>query len=155
MAGGRPEIAAAVAGQYDDVVANAWSGVCRFDNGVTGIIKANYKTGGRVHKFEVHGPGVSAYIDLGFGKASCSAQLLAHEGQEQYSLAARGTAKEGVLELDGMALAGSKEFYRYYGFYQEDRHFIDCVRAQTQPETNIEDAVKSMRLAHMFTSNLI
>ena len=155
MAGGVPQVAAAVSAQHDDVVVNAWNGVCRFDNGVTGIIKANYKTGGRVHKFEVHGPGVSAYIDLGFGGASCSARVLAHQGTTQYSLAARGADKAGVLELDGMEMAGSTDFYKFYGFYQEDRHFLDCVRAGTQPETNIEDAVKSMRLAHMFTSNLI
>ena len=70
------------------------------------MLKANYKTGGRVHKFEVHGPGVSAYIDLGFGRASCSARILAHEGQAQYSLAARGETEGGILELDGVLEPG-------------------------------------------------
>jgi predicted dehydrogenase len=108
-----------------------------------------------VHTFEVHGPGVSGYIELGFGGASCNARVLAHQGEARYSLAASGAAQEGILELDGMALAGSTEFYRYYGFYQEDRHFLDCVRAGTEPETSIADAVKSMRLAEMFLTNLI
>ena len=155
MAGGTPEAAALIVTQHDSPVVNAWNGVCRFDNGVVGTLKANYRTGGRVHKFEVHGPGVSAYIDLGFGAASCSARVLAHEGETRYSLAASGAAQEGILELDGMALAGSTEFYRYYGFFQEDRHFIDCVRAQTEPETSIADAVKSMQLAEMFLANVI
>jgi predicted dehydrogenase len=155
IAGGAPVTAAAVAGQYEDAVINAWNGVCRFDNGVTGVIKANYRTGGRVHKFEVHGPGVSAYIDLGFGQASCSARILVHEGKPQYSLAARGAEEGGVLELDGLELAGSSSFYRYYGYYYEDRHFVDCVRAGREPETSIQDAVESMRLVHMFWSNLI
>jgi len=155
IAGGTPVAVAAVVGQYEDAVINAWNGVCRFDNGVTGLIKANYRTGGRVHKFEVHGPGVSAYIDLGFGTASCSARVLLHHGKSQYSLAARGAEKGGILELDGLELAGSSAFYRYYGYYHEDRHFIDCVRAGRQPETSIVDAVESMRLVHMFWSNLI
>jgi virulence factor len=153
MAGGTPEAAALVVTQNDEVVVNAWNGVCRFDNGVVGTIKANYRTGGRVHKFEVHGSGVSAYIDLGFGQASCSAVVLAHEGEARYSLAASGAAEGGILKLDGTELAGSTAFYRYYGFYQEDRHFLDCVRSQTQPETDIADAVASMRLAEMFLAN--
>jgi predicted dehydrogenase len=155
IAGGRPVAAAAVAGQYEDAVINAWNGVCRFDNGVTGVLKANYRTGGRVHKFEVHGPGVSAYIDLGFGQASCSARVLVHQGESRYSLAARGAEEGGILKLDGLELAGSSAFYRYYGYYHEDRHFIDCVRAGRQPETSIQDAVESMRLVHMLWSNLI
>jgi predicted dehydrogenase len=155
IAGGEPVVAATVAAQYEDAVVNAWNGICRFDNGVTGVIKANYRTGGRVHKFEVHGPGVSAYIDLGFGQASCSARVLVHHGKPQYSLAARGAEEGGILDLDGLELAGSSAFYRYYGYYHEDRHFIDCVRDGRQPETSIQDAVESMRLVHMFWSNLI
>jgi predicted dehydrogenase len=156
-----PEAAALVVTQHDSPVVNAWNGVCRFDNGVVGTIKANYRTGGRVHTFEVHGPGVSGYIELGFGGASCNAKVLAHQGETRYSLAASsavpasGAAQEGILELDGMALAGSGEFYRYYGFYQEDRHFLDCVRTGSEPETSIADAVKSMRLAEMFLANVI
>lgn len=155
VAGGEPQAAALVAAQYDDKVVNAWNGVCRFDNGVTGLIKANYRTGGRVHKFEIHGPGVSAYIDLGFGGPSCNAVLLAHEGEARYSLAAAGAAGAGIIHLDGKELAGSQDFYKYYGFYQEDRHFLDCVRTGTQPETSIHDAVKSMRLMEMFLANVI
>ena len=150
-----PEAAALVVTQHDSPVVNAWNGLCRFDNGVVGTIKANYRTGGRVHTFEVHGPGVSGYIELGFGGASCNARVLAHQGETRYSLAASGAAQEGILELDGMALAGSNEFYRYYGFYDEDRHFLDCVRAGSEPETSIADAVKSMRLAEMFVANVI
>jgi virulence factor len=155
LAGGTPERAAMIVAQNDDDVINTWNGVCSFDNGVTGIVKANYKTGGRVHRFEIHGPGVSAYIDLGFGGSSCGTVLLAHEGEIRYSLAARGADEQGILRLDGKELAGSTEFYKYYGFYQEDRHFLDCVRAGTQPETSIQDAVKSMRLAEMFLANII
>ena len=100
-------------------------------------------------------PDMSGYIELGFGGASCKARVLAHQGETRYSLSASGAAQEGILELDGMELAGSNEFYKYYGFYQEDRHFLDCVRTRSEPETSIADAVKSMRLAEMFISNTL
>jgi len=155
MAGGEAVVAASIQASHEEPVANAWNGICRFDNGVMGIIKANYQTGGRVHRFEVHGPGVSAFIDLGFGGADCGATILSHKGKAQYSLASRGTGDQGLVRIDGKELAGSDEFYRYYGFYQEDRHFIDCLREGKEPETSIHDAVKSMELAEMLVANRI
>ncbi|MBN1348635.1 Gfo/Idh/MocA family oxidoreductase [candidate division KSB1 bacterium] len=155
MAGGEPEKAAMIVAQHEDVVLNSWNAICGFDNGVSAIIKANYRTGGRVHKFELHGPGLSAYIDIGFGVASCEATILAHEGDIRYSLAARGAASEGITKIDGMELAGSNEFYKYYGFYFEDRHFIDCAKARKEPDTSIRDAVKSMELLELLKSKII
>jgi len=155
FAGGEPVRAATVAGGSDEAILNRWSSVVRFDNGVTGIIKGNYRTGGRVHKFEVHGPGLSAYINLGFGTAACEARLLVHKGGVRYSLAARGAEEQNTETLDGIELAGGDAFHRYYGFYFEDRHFIDCVRSGARSETDIHDAVKSMELAHMIRSSVI
>jgi predicted dehydrogenase len=155
IAGGVPQRVASVAASNDEPVENLWAAVCAFDNGVTGVIKGNYRTGGRVHKFEIHGAGVSAYVSLGFGSAGCEATILSHEGKVQYSLAARGTADETIVQLDGKQLAGSDEFYRYYGFYDEDRHFIDCVRTRAEPETSIADAVESMRFAEMIAAAAI
>ena len=56
---------------------------------------------------------------------------------------------------DGKELAGSDKFYRYYGFYQEDMHFLDCVRSGETPETCIADAAKTFDLVDMLESNLI
>jgi predicted dehydrogenase len=155
FAGGTCVDAATVVGRSDEPVENRWSSVLRFDNGVTGILKGNYRTGGRVHKFEVHGAGLSAYISLGFGTAGCDAVLLGHQGKVQYSLSARGAAEENIVELNGKELAGSEEFHRFYGFYQEDRHFIDCLRDGREPETSIRDAVQSMRMAEMIRTRAI
>lgn len=155
MAGGTAQAAALVAARTDDTVDNAWNGVMRFDNGVTGLIKANYRTGGRVHRFEVHGPGVSAYIDLGFGQPACEAVILTHQGEKRYSVASAGAADETVVRIDGMELAGSREFHRYYGFFQEDRHFIDCVRDGKKPETDIEEGAKSIELVEMLLASRI
>jgi predicted dehydrogenase len=123
---------------------------------VTGVIKANYRTGGRVHRFEVHGAGASAYIELGMGEEiACSASILVHEGEKRYSLAAAGAAKEVVQRLDGAELAGSADFHRAYGFYHEDRHFIDCVKSGKKPETDIVEGARSMELVEMLLANRI
>lgn len=145
MAGGIPVEAKTMTASYDEPFPNAWNSVTKFDNGAIGIIKANYRTGGRVHRFEIHGPGLSAYINLGMGGPQCQGILLKHDGSQQYSLSAGAAGGESDTCLDGTALAGSDQFYRYYGFYYEDRHFIDCVKNGTKPETSIEDAVKSFR----------
>jgi predicted dehydrogenase len=156
IAGGTPVAAALVEERYDDAVPNAWNGVIRFDTGVTGILKSNYRTGGRVHRCEVHGPGASAFLNLGMGaEVSCTAEILVHEGESSYSLAAAGAARETVLRLDGAELAGGAAFHRQYGFLQEDRHFIDCVLGKGVPEPDIADAVLSIELAeHLLASRI-
>jgi len=156
IAGGVPTKAALIAGtSAGDPFDNRWSGICEFDTGVSGTIKANYRTGGRVHYAEIHAPGMSAYIDMGFGPPACRARVLVHKGAECYSLASAGAANEGIIELDGLDIAGSPDFHRYYGYFSEDREFIDCVRSREQPETNIHDAVKTMELIELFRKNTI
>ncbi len=148
--------AATVVAQYgDSPVENAWNGVCRFDNGVTGIIKANYRVGGRVHHFQMHGEGVSAFIDLGFGGQAADARILVHKGAERYSLASAGAADESVMDISGEELAGTTAFHRYYGYYQEDRHFIDCVKSGATPESNIVEAIASMKLTEEFLAKAL
>jgi virulence factor len=154
-AGSRALSAATVCARSADVVPNLWNGVIRFENGVTGVVLANYQTGGRTHTFEFHGPGASAFINLGTGGSQCEAQMLVNEAKEGYSLAASGISGGSLQALDGKALAGSDEFYRYYGFYDEDVHFLECVRGGGTPETSIADAVETCKLVDMLESSVI
>ena len=155
LAGGEPAAAAMVEGQTEDVLPNRWNAVVRFDNGVTGLIRANYQTGGRVHGLEIHGPGGSAVINLGFGDASCSAELLLYAGKGTFSLSSAGPGKTERISLDGKAVAGSDQFHVYYGFAAEDREFIDCVREGRRPLTDIEEGVKTMRFVDLLRKNRI
>jgi virulence factor len=157
IAAGTPVSAALVAARNDgEPEDNAWNGVVRFDNGVTGIVKANYRTGGRVHRLEIHGSGASAFVDLGMGAGlDCAATLLTHEGAASYSAAAAGPAEERVQRLDGDGPAAGTPFHRGYGFYQEDRHFVDCVRGAAAPDPGIEDAARSIELVEMLLANRI
>lgn len=105
-------------------IAEAWYSSMEFDNGATGCVRANYCTGGRVHEFELHGPGASAYINLGFGDAGCSARILHDAGQGGFSLSASELSKPEVLEFDGIALASSDRYEIYYGYHAEDQLFL-------------------------------
>jgi predicted dehydrogenase len=54
--------------------------------------------------------------------------------------------KEEGLIITTKEAAKSDEFAKYYGYYDENRHFIDCVKEGKQPETSFLDAVKTMEL---------
>jgi len=153
LAAATPVEAYTLTASHQEPVVNAWNSVTRFDNGTIGILKANYRTGGRVHRFEVHGPGASAFLNLGMGGAQCEALLLRHDGRQQYSLSAGAAGGDADAYFSGIKLAGSDQFYRFYGFYYEDRHFIDCVKTRQIPETSIEDAVKSFRYVDLILRN--
>ena len=148
MAGAEPERAATLIQAIDSPVDNAWSSVIRFTNGVTGTLKSNYKTGGRVHAFEMHGPGASAFINLGFGDQSCDAKII-HSGGGMYSMSSGGVGEQEIEYLNGIELAGGDKYYQYYGYKQEDAEFIECIDKGIRPLCDIEDAVRTMEAVEL------
>jgi len=91
IAGGTVAAGAMLAARYGGCAEeNAWNAVFRFRNGIMGVMKSNYATDGRVHDFEIHGPGASAFLNLGFGGSNCEATLLFHQGHGTHSLSAAG-----------------------------------------------------------------
>lgn len=149
IAGSRALNAATLSMRTDGPVDNAWNSLIRFESGATGIIKANYNTGGRVHAFEIHGPAASAYIDIGFGGQSASARILHFGGRGTHSISAAGPGSVELEEIDGIALAGSAEYYAYYGYMAEDEEFLRCARTGARPLCDISEAVGSMELVEM------
>ncbi|HUT33787.1 MAG TPA: Gfo/Idh/MocA family oxidoreductase [Planctomycetota bacterium] len=101
----------------------------RFDSGVTGVLLTNWMAGRRFFTFEVHGTGISVFGDP-------------EEGGKAYA----DNQKEPLRTLDPFDLAASKEPHRAYGEYDMNAHFLSCVRRGVQPETNLDDAVKTMEL---------
>jgi len=154
MAGSEPVKAATVIAMIDSPVDNAWSSVMRFGNGVTGTLKSNYKTGGRVHSFEMHGPGASAFINLGFGDQSCDAKII-HSGGGMYSMSSGGVGEQHVEYIDGVAEAGGNKYYQYYGYKQEDAEFIECIATGRKPLCDIEDAVKTMEAVELLLNSAL
>ncbi|MDR2617353.1 MAG: Gfo/Idh/MocA family oxidoreductase [Treponema sp.] len=130
-------------------IAEAWYSSMRFENGVTGGVRANYRSGGRVHQFEIHGPGASAFINLGFGEPACSGKILLSQGPGTHSLSAAGKGEQEIFEFDGVKIAGSAEYADYYGYRDEDRLFIQTVQENQEacdPARTAEDC-SSMELA--------
>ncbi|MCK5843646.1 MAG: Gfo/Idh/MocA family oxidoreductase [Victivallales bacterium] len=156
IAAAEPVKAATIETQNGDVVPNAWESIIRFENGVVGTISSNYMTAARVHTFELHGTEASAFIDLGFGGATCSAEILLLEpGKESYSLASAGEANRKQISLEGKKIAGSDSFHRYYGFYNETLEFISSVKEGRKPSCDIEEGLKALELTEFILGSKI
>ena len=108
-----------------------------FESGMTGILLGNWMTGRRFFTVEMHAKGISAFAD-----PDDHAMLYA----------------DGKLEgerFDPAEVAGDDALYMRMGFYSENRHFIDCVKAGNQPTSNLEDATKTMELVDLIYQNTI
>lgn len=126
MAGSEPIALASCLARYDDVAPNCFHSLIRFENGASGVLLAHWATAGRVHTFEMHTRGSSAFLNPD----------------------SEGTVTIGdhTSVLKTHEVADSSELYKYYGYFQENRHFIDCIKAGKQPLTNFDDATKTMKL---------
>lgn len=107
---------------------NGCHAVARFASGGTGVLMTDWVTGTRLHTFEMHGRGFSAFLNPDV------------EARVYDAGAPKGET------ISTFAAAGSEEFHVYYGFFGESRHFIDCVKSGQQPETRFAEAAKSMKL---------
>ncbi len=117
---------------------NSWHAIVEFDSGCVGILLANWAAGGRVPTFEMHSRGVSAFVN-----PDEEGHAYVHDSS---GVAWTRTATEA---------AGSDEYRKSYGFFQENRHFVDCVKEGALPMTHFGDAVKSMELADLIYRNVM
>jgi len=127
MAGEPKEVKSITARHHSDWT-NTFNALIEFQSGSIGILKTHYGAGARIHTFEMHSIGISALIDPD------TRALIYRDGQGQPDV------------LDTSNLAGSGEYYKYYGFYAENRYFIDCIKEGRQPMTNFADALLTMEL---------
>jgi len=107
---------------------NSFNALLKFENGAAGFLLTNWVVGKRVHTFEMHAKGISAFID-------------ADDKAVIYS----DNKPEGQI-LKAQEVAGGTENHISYGFCSENRHFIDCVKQKRMPDTNFADALKTMEL---------
>jgi predicted dehydrogenase len=94
----------------------------RFANGCVGQFIANYTTDARLERYEIHGHGISAYL----------------EGVDRAELVCDGERRPLTTEA------------RTGGTREQDRYFLDCVRERRLPAfpaATLEEAVKTMALA--------
>ncbi len=134
LAGGEVVNVAAAVSQFDDVVPNAWNAVVGFDTGCVGVLQTNWNTGGRIHKFEVHARGYSAYIET---------QVDIEE------VDAKGRRRRTIEDF----VADPTEAKSSFGFDRQARAFIDAVKSRRQPSSSFSDAVKTMMLVDAIRRN--
>jgi len=120
---------------FDSECTNVYTVLFSFADGGCGVLCANYASGARHERFEVHGRGIAAYIH-----APDEAQILRDGGTGTDFLHPESES------LSGPELAGSDAFHRTYGYFQESRHFIDCIKGDREPDTNFEYGVGLMQL---------
>ena len=96
--------------------------VIRFANGCRGVMMSHYAVGFRIQRAEVHAENFSAYLDL--------------TRAPKCELYENNKPDEKPLDLDAV---GGKDF-------NETRHFIECIKENKKPWSNLEDVVKTMEL---------
>ena len=109
---------------YKDV----YGALIQFGNGCVAQFTANYTTDARLERYEIHGQGISAYLE------GVSEGVVVCDGQRHV--------------LGGAASGGTRE---------QDRHFLDCVREDRPiglPGANLDEAVKTMELAAAILAGL-
>jgi len=103
---------------------NNFNGLIRFANRAVGIVTACRTSGGRCLRGELHGLGISCYMDI-------PDKLEIHE-----------TGSKPVV-LTGAELTGvdAGDVDAYEGVLAMHRHFADCVRSGEVPNADIRDVI--------------
>jgi|YelNatPaOPRAMG01_1025707.scaffolds.fasta_scaffold26112_2 predicted dehydrogenase len=114
---------------------NSFNAMITFQNGAVGFLMSNWAAGSRVHVFEMHSKGISAFVNPN------DRALIYRDGSSEPEVISTFEAAE------------STEFHVYYGFLSENMHFIRCVIEDREPETCFRDAVKTMELVEKIYAN--
>ena len=107
---------------------NSFNTLVKFQSGCDGVLLLNWACGKRFLTMEAHANGISA-----FGELETNGRVYVDN-------------KEQAEVLDPVAVAGSSKPIHVFGFYQESRHFIDCIQQGRQPISHLGDALKTMDL---------
>jgi predicted dehydrogenase len=124
----------ALAGMHFD---SSFNTLLKFQSGCDGVLLLNWACGRRFLRMEAHANGISA-----FGELETSGSIYADN-------------KEKPEVFDPATVAGSSEQTHVLGFFQESRHFIDCIRNEALPISHLGDALKTMELVQTIYASQI
>jgi predicted dehydrogenase len=100
-----------------------------YESGAMGTINTHHCVGARVHRFEIHANSMSAYLDVGDTRnPSCELWL---DGKRAEPPSSDEHPPKGV---------GIENYY-------ETRHFARFIAGEETPESDLADAIRSVRLA--------
>ena len=95
---------------------SSFNALLKFKDGTSGFLCTNRAVGKRIHTFEMHAKGISAFIN-----PDREAQIYVDNIEEPTIITSTEAAQ-------------SEDRVKYYGFYDENRHFIDCLINDSKPE---------------------
>ncbi|HOE95982.1 MAG TPA: Gfo/Idh/MocA family oxidoreductase [Candidatus Sumerlaeota bacterium] len=122
----------------DSWYAVSFNSLVYFENDCVGILQANWRTGRRFFKFELHAPDASAYLDI-----------------DAEGVVWTDNGAEPTLKLTNTEAAQSQEFHVFQGFFAQSRAFIDAVASGKPLHNDLRDSVKSMELVDLIYQNAI
>ena len=126
--GGEVTKLASTVDSFHAEINNAFNALVEFESGAVGMLLSNFVVGRRIYAVEMHAFNISAY-------AEPDDRAVFYEDNH--------TAGEVLLSSDA---AHSTEMHKTIGFFDENRHFIDCIQQGRLPQTHFGDAVKTMEL---------
>jgi virulence factor len=107
---------------------NSFNTLVKFQSGCDGVLLLNWACGRRFLTMEAHANGISA-----FGELETHGRVYADNAETPET-------------LDPATVAGNPKPTHVLGFYQESRHFMDCIRQERLPISHLGDALKTMLL---------
>ena len=89
---------------------NSFNALIKFKGGTVGFLMTKWAVGKRIHTFEMHSRGISAFIN-----------------PDDKAVIYADNCEEPIATITAAEAAGSQDRVKYYGFYDENRHFIDRI----------------------------
>ena len=129
MSGGEPVQTSSHRTRIASEHRNNYNALIQFDNQAAGMILAVRASGGRILGAQLHAPGVGCYMEI-------PGQVLFLENDSTRTT------------VPGWEIAGVErsDTASYDGTLAMHRHFIECIREDRQPLTDIRDVIHSMQL---------
>lgn len=110
----------------------------KFDNGCTSTFTSNMRAGARVLDWQLHGINISVYITMyykGYHESAMQATIFTDDNFEKPEV------------IHDYQYAPNANIQACVGFWQEDRHFVECVQQGIKTECDFADAAKTNELA--------
>ncbi len=131
--GGKPKKVMSLTEKIGTDWKSGFNALIKFKSGITGNLLSNFVSGARYERFELHGKEIMV-------------EVMPPDYLKIY--------KGGKVELvNAEALTGTKEPRVNYGFFAENKTFIDCVLKKKAPEHTLKDALLTMELIKMIEKN--
>lgn len=134
---GEPKKVVSIIRSIDAEYDNCFYAMIEFESGTTGFFSANWVSGKRIYSIEMHGKGICAFAD-----------------PEDSAVIYKDGLNEGEV-VKAKDITGSDQLFRVAGFYDENRHFIECIKTKKLPQTHFGDSYKTMELVDRIYHSLL